>query len=314
VTLGQSRPDGGNPDVCRFSALIAITAALATAPIGPALAWGDEGHRIVALIAQSLLDPAVGTEVAIQLASDPSPLTAHDMASEATWADRLRDANPRGARDQTSRWHFVDIETTAPDVDQACFNHPVLPTGIWASKGPARDCIIDKIMQFEAELAQPAVPSPEQLVALKFLLHFIGDLHQPLHAADDSDRGGNTKRVSAAGFKPGTLHHFWDTSFVNRLGPDPQKVAAELAEHITGDQIAIWSQGTPTDWAMETFTIAHDDAYGHLPAQTRRGTYRLDAAYVTMATQDVAVQLSRAGVRLAVVLNRALARPGQIRE
>ena len=125
------------------------------------------------------------------------------MASEAIWADHLREANPSGACERTSRWHFVDIEIGSPNIDQACFNHPVLPAGIWASEGPAKDCIIDKIMQFETELAQRTMPAPERLLALKFLFHFIGDLHQPLHAADESDRGGNEsacrRRVSRRG-------------------------------------------------------------------------------------------------------------------
>jgi hypothetical protein len=143
-------------------------------------------------------------------------------------------------------------------------------------------------------------------MALKFLLHFVGDLHQPLHAADSLDRGGNTKRVSALGFRAGNLHQFWDTAFVARLGADPQMIAADLRRHISDEQVGAWIRGTPTDWALETFGLARDDADGRLPAPTRRGGYRLDDSYVAMAKRDVSIQLSRAGVRLAIVLNRAL--------
>src|SRR3954453_9462468 len=100
-----------------------------------------------------------------------------------------------------------------------------------ASNGPEQDCAIDKIQEFAAELANPATDPEEQIVALKFLLHFIGDLHQPLHASDDHDRGGNDKRVSAAGFKAGNLHHFWDTEFVNQLGPNVNSIASDLIGH-----------------------------------------------------------------------------------
>jgi hypothetical protein len=115
-----------------------------------------------------------------------------------------------------------------------------------------------------------------------------------------------SSRVSAPGFRTGNLHHFWDTSFVAQLGVDPQSIAADLRGHLSADQVGAWSRGTPADWAMETFAVARDDAYGQLPPPTWRGSYRLDNGYVTMAIRDISIQLSRAGVRLAVVLNRAL--------
>ena len=288
----------------RLCCLIATAVVLATAPVAPARAWGDEGHEVIALIAQAYLDPPVRDAVSALLAADTDPLTTHDIAGEATWADRLRDH--QSGRERTAQWHFADIEIGAPNLDEACFDHPVLPAGVWASKGPAQDCIIDKIVQFEGELAQPATPEPERLMALKFLLHFVGDLHQPLHAADSLDRGGNAKRVSADGFRAGNLHQFWDTAFVARLGADPQIIAADLRRHISDEQVGVWSRGMPTDWALETFALARDDAYGPLPVPTLRGGYRLDSSYVAMAKRDVSMQLSRAGVRLAAVLNRAL--------
>src|SRR5215470_8378703 len=164
----------------------------------PALAWGDEGHEVVALIAQSFLDTNALKRVNALLAADTDSLTAHDIASAATWADKFRDSNRNGARQKTSQWHFVDIEITAPDLDAACFNHPQIPSGTVAANGPAADCVVDKINEFAAELANPATDAEEQIVALKFLLHFVGDLHQPLHASDDHDRGGNDKKVSAS--------------------------------------------------------------------------------------------------------------------
>jgi len=84
-----------------------------------------------------------------------------------------------------------------------------------------------------------------------FLLHFIGDLHQPLHAAHDRDRGGNDKKVSAAGQASGNLRHYWDDVFVEQLGPNAKSIASDLTGHISDDQIRQWSQGTASDWAME---------------------------------------------------------------
>src|SRR5579871_5989279 len=87
----------------------------------PAAAWGDEGHAVVALIAESFLEPEVRAQVNALLAADTDNLTAHDIASAATWADRYREANIGGSRAKTRQWHFTDIEITAPDLDRACF-------------------------------------------------------------------------------------------------------------------------------------------------------------------------------------------------
>jgi S1/P1 Nuclease len=208
-----------------------------------ALAWGDDGHKVVALIAQSFLDKDVLKQVNALLAADTDSLTAHDIASAATWADKFRDANTGGARQRTSQWHFVDIEINAPNLDAACFNRPSIPSGTVASDGPAADCVVDKIQEFADELANPATDHEEQVVALKFLLHFVGDLHQPLHSSDDRDRGGNNKKVSAAGFKAGNLHHFWDTEFVLQLETDAKSIASDLIGHISKDQVGTWQAG-----------------------------------------------------------------------
>ena len=118
--------------------------------------------------------------------------------------------------------------------------------------------MVDKIEEFAAELAGPATDPEEQVVALKFLLHFVGDLHQPLHSSDDNDGGGNSKKVSAAGFRAGSLHHFWDTEFVDQLETDPKSIASDLIGHISRDQISSWQAGSPSDWAMESFKVAKD--------------------------------------------------------
>jgi hypothetical protein len=262
----------------------------------------------VALIAQSFLETDVRKRVNALLSADTDSLTAHDIASAATWADKFRDSNTGGARLKTRQWHFVDIEISAPDLDKACFNHPPIPAGTVASDGPAADCVVDKIEEFAAELANPATDQEEQVVALKFLLHFVGDIHQPLHSSDDNDRGGNNKKVSAAGFRAGNLHHFWDTEFVDQLETDPKSIASDLIGHISRDQEKTWEAGSPTDWAKESFQVAKADAYGLLPEPSSRGSYRLTDEYITTATDDVAQQLSKAGVRLAFVLNKALGR------
>lgn len=234
-------------------------AILSCVQVDAAKAWGDEGHQVVALVAQSFLEPDVRKRVNALLAADTDSLAGHDIAAAATWADKYRDANIDNSRERTRQWHFVDIEITAPNLDQACFNHPTVPAGKPASDGRKDDCVVDKIQQFATELADPSTDAEERVVALKFLLHFVGDVHQPLHSSDDNDRGGNDKRVSAAGLSAGNLHHFWDTEFVNQLGPDARTIASDLIGHITKEQQAAWQSGSAADWTKETFAVSKDD-------------------------------------------------------
>jgi hypothetical protein len=134
-----------------------------------ARAWGDEGHQIIGLIAEHYLDPTVRTELEAMLEGDTGSLTPHDIVSEATWADKFRDSDRNGTGERyrrTRQWHFVDIELDSPNLEQACHNHPRLPPGTLASRGPADACIVDKIEQFEAKLANPETAPEERLLAL----------------------------------------------------------------------------------------------------------------------------------------------------
>src|SRR5262249_54894189 len=146
----------------------------------PAFAWGDEGHEIVALIADHYLQPQVRVKVNNILAGDTTGLTHNTrIDQEATWADKFRDSDRYSSKlryNGTRNWHFVDIELPAPDLKSACFGQPPL-ANVPASAGPARDCIVDKLDQFIAELKSPATNPGERLLALQFILHFVGDIH-----------------------------------------------------------------------------------------------------------------------------------------
>jgi len=297
---------------CGARALGAAFAVSLACGAPPANAWGEEGHEVVALIAERFLEPAVDAKVRAILAEDTSGLTSSTQVDqEATWADRFRDSDRNTSKihyKQTRDWHFVDLELDGADMTTACFGRPALSRGTVASSGPADDCIVDKVDEFSAELANAATRSEERRLALQFLLHFIGDMHQPLHASDDHDRGGNLKMVSARGMAANTLHHYWDVEFVERLGTNETSVAEQLIASITATQRAQWATGTAADWAMETYSISKDHAYGRLPAADSPNHYRLSDAYVEDATRVTREQLSKAGVRLAAVLNRALAK------
>ncbi len=293
--------------------LVAAAFALPVAGGGRALAWGNDGHMIVALIAQHYLDPAAKKRVAALLKSDHDKLTKRDIASRATWADRFRDSDRNTTKQRynaTRQWHFVDIELSKPDLDAACFHFPPLPKGVAASKGPAKDCVVDKIDEFETELENKHTSKAERLLAFKFLLHFVGDIHQPLHAADNHDKGGNSVQILFGKHTAAdNLHSYWDSVLIDKIDKDYEKIAAMLIDKYDDKQSA-WMKGTPKQWALQSFALARDVVY-KLPDTHRRDKHGvdcivIDAAYDAKALPVVQEQLAKAGMRLAMLLNRAL--------
>jgi hypothetical protein len=285
----------------RIHRVVAVGLALAwgVAAPGDALAWGYEGHRIVAEIAREYLTPAVQAKVDALLAADADATAPHDMASAATWADTWR-----GSHRETSQWHFVDLELGKPDSDAACFGHPA--SAVPASAGPEKACMVDRLDAFLAELRDPKTPQAERIVALKYVLHFVGDVHQPLHAADDQDHGGNCVRLALGGTRTGNLHSYWDTGVVTQMGSDPVAVAATLKGEITEAQRKAWSSGDAKSWALESYGVAKAVVYWPgAPAGCAQDAapVSLPEGYEAKAGAAVRLQLEKAGVRLAWVLN-----------
>ena len=281
-----------------------VTSLLLVALPLQARAWGYKGHQIIADIARPDLTPAARARVDAILATDSDPLTAHDMASEATWADAYRGAGHR----ETASWHFVDLELDGGDLRSGCFSFPASPDGS-ASTGPANDCLVDKLEEFAAELKAPNTSPAERLLALKFVLHFVGDIHQPLHASDNHDRGGNCVSVSLGGSRTTNLHAYWDTGVLAALGDDPAAVAARLRAQITPAQRATWAAGLPRSWADESYQVAKSMTYtiGSPPGcDSDRAPIALPTGYPEKALAAAEVQLERAGVRLATILNASL--------
>lgn len=287
-----------------------LLAALAP---GCAWAWADEGHQAIGLVAERLLTPATRTAVAALLAGDDSGLVnGKDLAIQTTWADKYRESDRRGERtryEATSEWHYINMQIDAPDMHSACFGFPPLAAGTPASAGVARDCIVNKLEQFIAELGAPATDEAERRRALQFVLHMMGDIHQPLHAADNRDRGGNDKLIVSPAPRRADLHYYWDTWFVRQLGSTPADIAATLSARLSAGAQRALATGAPRAWALETFAIGRERLYGALPAPQADGTYVLPFAVTSASTDLVAQQLLRAGVRLAMVLNTAFDPP-----
>jgi hypothetical protein len=279
-----------------------------------ASAWGDDGHMIIALLSWKFLHPDVRATIASMIKEDSDSLTKdHSFATEATWADKYRDSSPE-RRLQSEEWHFVKIEISNPDIETACFGRLPLAKGSFASNGPPKACVLDKINQFAAELENLKIAAEEKLMALKYILNLVGDMHQPLHAADNQDDGGSQIKIMVDGpysHSGDNLRALWDNKFVAALkssvgAMSNEVLANELWADIGPEQRTEWEKGSVDDWAREAFKLAKDDAYGKLPASRDQ----VDDNYVNQAEMDVKLQLSRAGVRLALLLNGAFAPPG----
>jgi hypothetical protein len=156
-----------------------LLAALATLLLaGPTWAWGALGHRMVGELAQRHLDPRARAEVERLLAGEPVPT----LAGVATWADDLRNTDPERFK-ATSHWHYINARDGGCGFDLA-------------RDCPDGDCVVGAIKAQRAILADRAQPLAARRDALKFLVHFVGDVHQPMHAGDRDDAGGNRFQVS----------------------------------------------------------------------------------------------------------------------
>jgi nuclease S1 len=250
-------------------------AVAASAP--PSFGWGEEGHRLILRIAEGLLTPAAQARVKATLNPGES---LEDLAS---WADEVRQSRP-----ETYNWHFVDI--------------PLTGTGLEMARDcPQGNCIIAKISDFETGWVAPTANQASRREALLFLVHFVGDLHQPLHCANQHDRGGNDVPVEFRGSHT-NLHALWDVGLFGTM-PGEEELLLKLTQAITPAQAAAWSIGATEQWAGESWAAAESAAYGTLPLVANGESVRLDSWYALRAEPVVEQQLAKAGVRLATVLN-----------
>lgn len=282
----------------RHAVLHALLLALLLALPAPAFAWGKQGHRVVATLASQRLEPSArdAIEVLLRRNEDGKSLAAISM-----WADWVRYRK----LPETYNWHFVNLPLSRDDYDPGrdCRHEP--------GKG---DCIIAAIGRMRDVLADRGRSQAVRLEALKFLVHLVGDLHQPLHVAErDGDRGGT--RVTLLWFgrsewrrrQRWTLHGVWDEGLIAESGRNTvQMVVQANAWLAPRDAVAIGS-GSVVDWALEAHTLARQQAYRDAAGKTipERGA-RLGKEYYEARIGVVEQQLARAGVRLARLLNEAL--------
>jgi hypothetical protein len=258
---------------------------------GTAAAWGAEGHRIVARVADARLDAR--TRAALrEIAGDET------LEEASTWLDRERQ-HLRGTLRGSPQWHYDDRPVCGADA------------------GPERycadgNCASRAYDRYLARLGDRHASREQRLLALHVVVHLIGDAHQPLHAADHGDRGGNDVPVLLGRRgRARSLHAVWDTDFVKAAvrGSAEDAFATRLVESHRADAARL-ERGGFAAWMAESNAIARDYVYGRLPGfacgAAPVGPVRLPAGYVDGARPIVAERLARAGIRLAAVLRATL--------
>ncbi len=260
---------------CRFGmAAIAFVATLVCAP--PAFAWGPLGHRIVARLAEAQLTPRAWAEAQKLLALRG----AHHLSDIAVWADDLRDTDPVLFQ-RTKRLHFVNFHSgkCIYDPPRDCRNG---------------DCVVAAIEKYSAILADRSNSPAMRAEALAFVVHFVGDIHQPLHAGYRRDAGGNDFQVRWRG-RGSNLHRVWDSLMLDST----HLSVAQFTDKLAARHSRIATGGTPAEWAEESCRIDRDE--GVYP----RSRF-IDQAYVERELPIAEQRLRQAGARLAALLNRDL--------
>lgn len=240
---------------------------LVWAGYGMALAWGPEGHKIIASLAEQQLTPVARKEVERLLALEPGAT----LVSVANWADEYRSA-------ETAAWHYVNFPRNV------C---------VYEALRDCRDgaCVVEAIAQQTAVL-QTDPSDMNRLIALKYLVHLVGDVHQPLHAGYRDDRGGNTYQLQVF-MRGSNLHAFWDSGLIYALHEDVSTLSNRLSRRLPPVADTVW---TAEQAAQESCRIV--GMPGFYPER------RVGGDYIRRFTPVVEQRLLRAGSRLAGLLNR----------
>jgi hypothetical protein len=250
-----------------------------------AWAWGDEGHKVICEIAFRLVQPNTRAEIKKLIRNDDR---FKSFSDSCTWPDHPR---------QRASEHFLNLPRDADGLhSEACPG--------------ATPCVVTAIKKDFEVLSSNSASQAQKLASLKFLGHWVGDIHQPLHVSFEDDRGGNS--IGVTGECGSNLHSAWDTCLVLKaVGDDADQAATDLLKTVTPAKTETWTRSEPMDWANESFAIAEQAQTKYC---TRQGAscdqpawkVTIDAAYVAANAPIVREQLQKAGVRLAHLLDAAL--------
>ncbi|UYZ59954.1 S1/P1 nuclease [Hymenobacter latericus] len=241
------------------------------------MAWGGEGHRTVGKIAERHLSRKASRQVEQLLGNQT-------LADVSTWADEVRNTPEYRS---TAPWHFVNLPLG--------LEFPAFNQELKAKTEPNAYQALNENIRLLADKKQP---QEKRQIALKFVVHLVGDLHQPMHISRAEDKGGNDIQLQFRG--EGTnLHRLWDSGLINVQGLAYQQMAANLQQP-DDKQAKIWRRDPMEQWFFQSYQLS-----SKLYEEAQPGTV-LEEQYYNTHIEDVRLRLSQAGIRLAEVLNEAL--------
>lgn len=279
-------------------ALTTTLAAVATCAATPALAYGQFGHNTIAQIAMANVSPATTLKVRALLARSSALATpqcpARTVEDASVWADCVRAKYPLRFG-YASSWHYQTLDIC----------------GTFDLKAACRDgnCVSAQVDRDVKLLQAKDTPLPERVQALAFLIHFTGDMHMPLHSGSHNDSGGNAIKAAYGIYAPDrlNLHGIWDGQLAERAITD----GPNLVRRYTATEAAPLQAGTTEDWSRESYdiarTIAYPSATDDKPCVTPTARVTLDEATIARLVPVQRLQVQRAGLRLARLLDEAFA-------
>ena len=256
----------------------------------PVLAWGKTGHRVVAAIAEPQLSGLARAHVKEILGG------AESLDEAANWPDEMR-SDPAPFWQKTSTpWHYVTLN------------------GIIYDHAPPEGDALEALNHYRDVLRDPNASLADKQTALRFIVHLVGDLHQPLHVGKCCDRGGNEVKVKWFG-RDLNLHSVWDSALVDEQQLSFTEMAAKLNRHTSPQDVIGWWDINPRDWISESAQI-RETIYPSAPAKPAKGKKskrpavpELSYSYVYKFTPVMERRLQQAGIRLAAYLNDIYASP-----
>lgn len=283
----------------------AVTIGACVAAIGlsaPASAYWEYGHETVGEIAMANVKPATRVAVRRLLAKtamlDTPECPATTVEGASTWADCIKklknpDGKPRFG--YAYGWHFQDVNICQP----------------FSLTEPCKDgnCVSAQIERDVATLRDRHAPQKDKVQALVFLIHFVGDLHQPLHAGEKNDKGGNDVLATYGIYSPPrfNLHSIWDGPLAERAATTGGSLVHRYAPAVRAKVAA----GDVTDWSRESWQLAHDVVYTSAlhgdPCAPSPAHVTLSDAEIDSLVPAARLQLERGGLRLAKLLDKAFA-------
>lgn len=266
--------------------VVAAAVALAALP-SPAFAWGKTGHRVVAALADPQLSGLARAHV-------KELLGVESLDEAATWPDEMRSAPDPFWQKTATPWHYVTLN------------------GVIYDHAPPEGDALEALNRFRATLRDPNASLADKQLALRFVVHIVGDLHQPLHVGKCCDRGGNEVKVKWFG-RDLNLHSVWDSALVDDEQLSFTELAAKLQRHTSNEDVVRWWDINPRDWISESGQL-RETVYPAPNSKDPKAPPELSYGYVYKFTPVMEQRLKQAGVRLAAYLNDIYSQPQKLPE